>query len=126
YDGCSSLCAVRRNTCKGSFVLQAAAQIRRCSFLDECKRGRGLYLPDGDLGAPRDVAAAAAAYDTPNPVRTGEIGRPAPALPYCFCVEYLVGAAGRKSAQAVFIEQIHRSSFAGGHIHIRKRTGLGW
>ena len=69
---------------------------------------------------------AAAAYDTPDPVWTGEIGRPAPARPYRSFVEYVVGASGRKSAQAGAIEQIHRSSFAGGHRQIRKRTGLGW
>jgi hypothetical protein len=35
----------------------------------------------------------------PDAVWTGEVGRPAPAIPYFFYVEYVVGASGRKSAK---------------------------
>src|SRR5262249_34486258 len=125
-DTGSSLCAVRRNRRKGSSIL-AARDRRRRSFLDEGNRGRGPYFPDGNLGEVRALAAsAAAADDTANPGWTGEIGRPAPTTPYRLCVEYVVGAPGRKSAQVGAIEQIHRSLFAGGHRQKRNRTGLEW
>ena len=56
----------------------------RRSLLDECNLGRSLNFPDNDL-------VAAAAHHTPDLVGTSEIGWPAPAAPYEFRVEDIVG-----------------------------------